>query len=391
MARRLALLLVCALFVATPAAADLGTRKNAVDSRIADLNSQIAAAKAKEAQLNADISAVTTQIRSLEAQVGDVSARLASLENDLALHRARLNKLTALFDLETRELANLKREYVTAVDRLNSRLVEIYESGQPSTLEIVLASTSLHDAIDRLNYAGAIAGADKQITVEVAAAKVKMRAVLARTKKVRTSVAAETKVIAYRTQQTAALRDQLVSSRSALVGEQNAKRQDVAATQASEQQWTAEANALSGVSSALAAQIQAAQGGGGSSGSGVSSSGLIWPVSGPITSPFGERWGGFHPGIDIGASMGTPIKAAASGRVIVSGYNGGYGNLVVIDHGNGLATAYAHQSSIAVSVGQQVGQGQVIGYVGSTGFSTGPHLHFEVRVNGSPVDPMGYL
>jgi murein DD-endopeptidase MepM/ murein hydrolase activator NlpD len=103
------------------------------------------------------------------------------------------------------------------------------------------------------------------------------------------------------------------------------------------------------------------------------------------------RWGSLHPGIDIAAGTGTPIKAAAGGLALVAGYSGGYGNLIVIDHGNGIATAYAHQSSLAASVGQQVGQGQVIGYVGSTGFSTGPHLHFEVRVNGSPVDPLGYL
>ena len=103
------------------------------------------------------------------------------------------------------------------------------------------------------------------------------------------------------------------------------------------------------------------------------------------------RWGSVHPGIDIGAPSGTPIKAAASGMVLTASYNGGYGNHVVLDNGNGIATAYAHQSQIAVSVGQTVSQGQVIGYVGSTGFSTGPHLHFEVRVNGSPVDPMGYL
>ena len=103
------------------------------------------------------------------------------------------------------------------------------------------------------------------------------------------------------------------------------------------------------------------------------------------------RWGSLHPGIDIGAEMGAPIHAAASGRVILAGYSGGYGNLIVIDHGNGLATAYAHQSRLGASVGQEVSQGDVIGYVGSTGFSTGPHLHFEVRVNGLPVDPMGYL
>jgi murein DD-endopeptidase MepM/ murein hydrolase activator NlpD len=103
------------------------------------------------------------------------------------------------------------------------------------------------------------------------------------------------------------------------------------------------------------------------------------------------RWGSLHPGIDIGVGFGTPIHAAASGIVILAGPDGGYGNFVVIDHGNNLATAYAHQESIAVTVGQHVNQGDVIGYVGSTGFSTGPHLHFEVRINGNPVDPLGYL
>jgi murein DD-endopeptidase MepM/ murein hydrolase activator NlpD len=98
-----------------------------------------------------------------------------------------------------------------------------------------------------------------------------------------------------------------------------------------------------------------------------------------------------HEGIDIGAPYGAPIGAADGGTVIYAGWLGGYGNLVVLDHGNGLSTAYGHQSDIVVGVGQSVAQGQLIGYVGSTGHSTGPHLHFEVRVNGSPVDPLGYL
>jgi murein DD-endopeptidase MepM/ murein hydrolase activator NlpD len=103
------------------------------------------------------------------------------------------------------------------------------------------------------------------------------------------------------------------------------------------------------------------------------------------------RWGSLHPGIDIGVGMGTPIHAAAAGVVLIASYDGGYGNLVVLDNGGSISTAYAHQSAMAVTVGQRVSQGEVIGYVGSTGFSTGPHLHFEVRVNGTPVDPLGYL
>jgi murein DD-endopeptidase MepM/ murein hydrolase activator NlpD len=119
--------------------------------------------------------------------------------------------------------------------------------------------------------------------------------------------------------------------------------------------------------------------------------GFIWPVDGPVTSEFGPRWGSFHPGIDIADPEGTPISASKTGTVVFAGPNGGYGNFVIIDHGDGTATAYAHQSRIGSSEGEHVSQGQTIGYVGSTGFSTGNHLHFEIRVNGSAVNPRNYL
>jgi murein DD-endopeptidase MepM/ murein hydrolase activator NlpD len=124
----------------------------------------------------------------------------------------------------------------------------------------------------------------------------------------------------------------------------------------------------------------------------ASASGFIWPISGPVTSEYGPRWGGFHPGIDIAGPNGGAIVAARSGTVIYSQFNdGGYGNMIVIDNGGGYATAYAHQSKLGVSVGQSVSQGQVIGYEGSTGFSTGPHLHFEIRVDGSAQNPRNFL
>lgn len=119
----------------------------------------------------------------------------------------------------------------------------------------------------------------------------------------------------------------------------------------------------------------------------------IWPSQGVITSRFGWRWGGsdWHPGIDVAADSGTPIVATADGVVVASGWNGGYGRQVIVDHGYGITTSYAHNSENAVSVGQKVKKGQIVAYMGSTGFSTGPHVHYEVKVNGTAVNPAGFM
>ena len=160
----------------------------------------------------------------------------------------------------------------------------------------------------------------------------------------------------------------------------------IAELQGETQAYAAQETQLEALITAAQAAAAARAGAGAVTGP-VSNIGLIWPVRGPVTSEYGPRWGGFHPGIDIGVGYGTPIEAAKSGTVIFAGYYGGYGNFVIIDHGGGVATAYAHQSHIAVSQGDTVRQGQVIGYVGSTGYSTGPHLHFEVRINGQAQNP----
>ena len=121
------------------------------------------------------------------------------------------------------------------------------------------------------------------------------------------------------------------------------------------------------------------------------SSGFIWPVNGPVTSPFGWRWGRMHEGIDIARPSRHPDPGREGGQRDPRRLHAGYGNYTCIDHGGGLSTCYAHQSSYATSVGASVAQGEVIGYVGCTGSCFGDHLHFEVRVNGAAVDPLGYL
>jgi murein DD-endopeptidase MepM/ murein hydrolase activator NlpD len=384
-----ALAVLVLLVAATPALGDDATKRHAVDARISSLQARTAAHRQREAALRGEVAGYTSRIRALEARVGDVSLRLQTLESDLSLHQGRLNALNELFTLQSDRLSFLQGQYAAAVQALNRRLVDIYESDQPSSLDVFLGAQNVQEALDQVAYLTDIGVQDRRIAGEVAYAKAQATAARAKTKVLRRRVHSETAVIEARTTQARDVRDELVGARNDLAGTRQQKLTDLSQLSSQDRADAEEIDALKAASAALTDRIRAAQGQ--SSSTTPSSAGLIWPVSGPVTSPFGWRWGRMHEGIDIGVSYGTPIHAAASGTVLYCGWESGYGNLTVIDHGGNLATAYGHQSSIVVSCGQQVGQGDVIGYVGSTGHSTGPHLHFEVRVNGSPVDPMGYL
>jgi murein DD-endopeptidase MepM/ murein hydrolase activator NlpD len=409
MARRVLPLLALALLVggAAPALAGdgLGEQKAALDARLAAVQARIAQTHARESALSTQIGGLTSQIHVLELQVGDVSSKLSVLQADVALHQRRLDKLNELFHLQTVRFHELRVEYRLAVQRLDLRLVAIYKQDEPTTADVLLAAHSIQDVLDQLDYLGAIAAQDKHVATEVGTAKRQVRIARAHTAKVRQGVQNEQRVIAARAEQQAILRNTLLLSRGRLAAARAGKSKQLAAAQqqaAAEQQ---ESQAIQAASAQIAAKLQAAASSRAAAdgapadttatssapAAAPSAAGLIWPVSGPITSPFGPRWGSFHPGIDIGVPSGTPVHAAAAGTVVWCGWMSGYGNLVVIDHHNGLATAYGHNSSIAVGCGQSVAQGQVISYSGCTGFCTGPHVHFEVRVNGTPVDPLGYL
>jgi murein DD-endopeptidase MepM/ murein hydrolase activator NlpD len=380
----------------TASAQTIEQRKQSVDSKIADLTAKIEAAQAREAELSTEIRSVTTKIRSLETQVGSIEVRLAALEHNLELHRERLARITELWKLLSQRLAFLRSQYAAAQQRLDLRLIEIYQSEQTDTLDVFLSASSFSDILDQLDYMRKLGTQDRRIADEVRRGRDRMRILKERAARQRKRVAAATRVVEARTNEVREVRNQLVATQRGLVAARASTRESLVAVREDEQHHASEAAALQAVSAQLAARINAAQAVPSATSLAVtgdrtpSASGLIWPVSGSVVSGFGWRWGRMHEGIDIAAGQGTPIAAAGAGVVIYAGWMGGYGNLIIIDHGGGLATAYGHQSSFAVGSGP-VGQGQTIGYVGCTGHCFGPHLHFEVRVNGAAVDPLGYL
>ena len=378
---------------ATPASGDVTSRKAEIDARLSRVQAKIAWAQQRERTLAGEIASVNGQIRGLASQVGVVSAQLVPLERDLDLHKEKLARLNELFRLQTERFHFYRAEYQALIDRLGNRLVDLYEQGEPNSLEVLFGAKSFDDLVEQAQVADSLATQDQTIAGQVGSAKERVHAQREHTKRFRSLVAAELRTIAVRTNQVRALRDRLVASENQLAAARANKRDALQNVKESKSEFLHEAAGLQQASASLAAQIRQAQSVSSYSAgdSTPSAAGFIWPVNGPVVSPFGWRWGRMHEGIDIAAGYGTPIRAAASGRVVYAGWMSGYGNLVAIDHGGGISTAYGHQSSIAVGVGQVVSQGATIGYVGCTGHCFGPHLHFEVRVNGSPVDPLGYL
>jgi murein DD-endopeptidase MepM/ murein hydrolase activator NlpD len=380
--------------VAAPASGDVASRKAEVDARLQRVQAKIAWAQERERTLATEIASVNSQIRGLATQVGVVSAELEPLERDLELHKEKLARLNELFRLQTSRYRFYRSEYRALIDRLGNRLVDLYEQGETSSLEVLFAAKSFNDLIDQAQVVDSLATQDRSIAGQVGTAKERVRVQREHTKKFRSLVAAELRTIAVRTNQVRALRDQLLANENQLAAARANKRGALQSVKETKSEFLHEAEGLQQASADLAAQIRSAQSKSSYSAPGdttASAAGFIWPVNGPVTSGFGWRWGRMHEGVDIGAGDGTPIHAAAAGRVVYAGWMSGYGNLVAIDHGGGVSTAYGHQTSIAVGLGQVVSQGQTIGYVGCTGHCFGPHVHFEVRINGSPVDPLGYL
>jgi murein DD-endopeptidase MepM/ murein hydrolase activator NlpD len=360
-----------------------------LSSRIEKKRAQIEDKKAQEGVLSTTIQRYGTRIDAVQGEISATEVRLERAQASLDAQKAELLEVRDRLEEAQDRLERLRSELVTARKVLAARLVEIYKADAPDALTVVLEADGFGDLLERAEFLDRISDQDRKITDRVRRLRdqAKAQAVKLAELEQREQLAAE-RILRWR-DQIAAVEAQLVGSRDELAAARAGKRG--ALTQVREQRGILEDDLAS--LEAEQAKVQAALAGSPAPGPIKQGSGsLIWPVNGSVTGSFGEaRPGHMHAGIDISVPEGTPIRAADGGRVALMGWVGGYGNYTCVQHTASLSTCYAHQSRFATSNGASVSQGQVIGYSGNTGNSTGPHLHFEVRVGGSPVDPLGYL
>ena len=385
LAAALVLLLAITLGVSSAAGQDL-------DEKLETTQSKIEEAEGKAEVLTSSIATYSEEIGQLEGAVAVLRSREAAVEAELAAKQAELDQAVEDLGRAKDHLEVLRGRLKRSLVGLRDRLVAIYEAGTPDIASIILSSADFDDLVKRTEYLQAIQGQDEAIVGRVRDLRDQTKSLVGRLRDAKLRIEAARDVIAAKERELARTRGALESEQSALM----AARAEREAALASVKE---DVDHLEGIEADLQAEIQAqiaeATSGAAPLPAGPtpapSASGLIWPVDGILTSGFGYRWGRMHEGIDISVPEGTPIRAAASGTVIMASYNGGYGNYTCVDHGGGLSTCYAHQSGFAASVGASVGQGDTIGYSGNTGSSTGPHLHFEVRIDGVATDPLGYL
>ncbi|HUR18747.1 MAG TPA: peptidoglycan DD-metalloendopeptidase family protein [Acidimicrobiales bacterium] len=336
------------------------------------------AARQKRAQLATRVNALRASDAQLTNAVRDLTAQVRAQQASADTARQAVQAaLSAVADAEGR-IATTEKEVVTLRTAVVDRAVSAYVRPQRSSFADVIGARDIGQASRRSSMLAQVTNRDRDVLDRLRSLRQDLDEEQARAAQARDVAADRRKAVLARLSglQTARMQKQRLSD----------------ALEARIKEYQAEADEVARQESGLTALIRSKERAIDPGVDGrISGAGLAWPLRGPVTSGFGQRWGRLHAGIDIGAGSGTPIRAAKAGEVIFAGSYSGYGNTVIINHGGGFTTLYAHQSRLGAADGATVSQGQVIGYVGSTGHSTGPHLHFETRVNGSPQNPRRYL
>lgn len=352
-----------------------------LEDQLQDIQGQIDESRNEQASWQEIIEQVSVQLKAIQAELDAANARLTAIQKEQAETNRKIQETVAAIQ-EAQNRLQLRQRI------LNQRVRSIYIHGQLSYLEVIVGSKSFSDFANRLELLRRIIHSDYDLILEIQnqKAQIEQKKVQLDQEKARLDALAEE---AQKEQDTIA---QKKAEQQKVLDQAKGHK---AAAEQMEQDLIERSNQVQALIQERMRQRENSSSGDDSytQGSGV----MSWPCNGVITSPYGYRvhpiFGTtiYHSGMDIGVDYGTPIHAADSGTVIYSGWISGYGNAVIIDHGNGVQTLYGHNQSLNVSEGESVSKGSVIAYAGSTGNSTGPHCHFEVRVNGEPADPMAYL
>jgi len=352
---------------------DSGPSANDLRKDLSDIRDELEAARGEYDSAEKEFKALETQISILNQLIWEAEEQIAELLEQIEVAEARLAELTE-------QVLALEQEIFDQNSALNKRLRIMYMTDEQNMISVVLGSENFVDMMSNLEMVRKIHESDKAFLAE-------LEKKLDDLEKKKAEAESIEKSLKQKYSELQEYKDQLDEDRAALAAAQWRVKEirDKAA---------AEIERLEQESKRIEQELLNMTSRWGDYGGGA----MAWPVWGPVTSEFGYRYHpisgrySMHTGIDIGAPSGTPVHAAADGIVYFAGWNsGGYGNLIMIDNGSGIVTMYAHLSGFASGTNQIVYRGDIIGYVGSTGNSTGPHLHFEVRVSGTPQNPRGWF
>src|SRR3954451_3020090 len=371
---------------------------SSLDSRIGKARQKVGAVKAHEGVLTTQLSHYSARIQVLRGDIGELQQRQDRVQVSLNAKQMELIRIAARHNAVQSRLTILRGKLAAGRKLLAQRLVALYKDDQPDMVTVVLEAHGFTDLLDRADFIQRISDQNEQIVTRVRGLThqvgVETKRLIGLEAQART---ARNQILVQRNQ-IAASKQTLVSRQSDLVAAKNVRARALARVRESRHAIEDRLGNLQAQQARIQARLNNASSGISAGPIKRGSGQFIWPVNGPITSGFGGRNIGagseFHPGIDIGAGTGTPIRAAGAGTVTLmqpEAASGGYGNFTCISHTSSISTCYGHQSRFGTHVGAHVSQGQVIGYVGCTGRCFGPHLHFEVRVNGAVVNPLGYL